>query len=56
MTLTSIIHSPLRSNERSRHLFSELESAQRRLLEMQLGVPTTAPPRGTSMLSRISER
>ena len=55
MTLTSTTRS-LRSNDRSRHLFSELESAQRRLLEMQLGVPTTAPPRGTEHALADHER
>jgi hypothetical protein len=55
MTPTSRLR-PLRSDERSRRLFAELETAQRRLLELELGVPSTARPRGTSMLSRISER
>ena len=55
MTPTSPFRA-LRSDERSRRLFIELETAQRRLLEMQLGVPTTPQPRGTSMLSRIDYR
>ena len=46
----------LRSSDRSRHLFTELETAQRRLLQMQLGVSTANEPRGTGMLSQISGR
>ena len=55
MTRISTFRS-LRSNDRSRQLFTELETAQRRLLEMELGVPTTSAPRGTGMLSEISGR
>ena len=46
----------LRASDRSRYLFAELEHAQRRLLEMQLGVPTTAAPRRKGMLSQIDHR
>ena len=46
----------LRASDRSRYLFTELEHAQRRLLEMQLGVPTTAAPRRKGMLSQIDHR
>jgi hypothetical protein len=46
----------LRGADRARQLFAELEYAQRRLLEMQLGVPTTAAPRRKSMLSQIDHR
>jgi hypothetical protein len=45
----------LRAVDRARYLFAELEYAQRRLLEMQLGVPTTAAPRRKSMLSEIDQ-
>jgi len=55
MTRISTFRS-LRSDDRSRHLFSELAHAQRRVLELELGVPANPAPRGTSMLSRISER
>jgi hypothetical protein len=55
MTRTPTFRS-LRSNDRSRHLFNELARAQRRVLELELGLPSNPPPRGTSMLSRISER
>jgi hypothetical protein len=40
------------SRDRARRLFSELEHAQRRLLEMQLGVPSTPGPQRTGMLSQ----
>jgi hypothetical protein len=43
----------LRSTDRTRRLFGELEYAQRRLLEMQLGVPTNPGPRRTGMLSQF---
>jgi len=46
----------LRASDRARNLFAELEHAQRRLLEMELGVPTTAAPRRTGMLSQIDHR
>ena len=46
----------LRAADRARNLFTELEYAQRRLLEMQLGVPTTAAPRRKGMLSQIDHR
>jgi len=45
----------LRATDRTRNLFVELEHAQRRLLEMQLGVPTAAPRR-TGMPSQIDHR
>jgi hypothetical protein len=46
-------HRSERSTDRARRLFSELETAQRRLLEMQLGVPTNPGPRRSGMLSQI---
>jgi hypothetical protein len=52
MTSTKTLRS-LRSTNRTRQLFSELEHAQRRLLEMQLGVPTNPGPRRTGMLSQF---
>ncbi|HEX5194108.1 MAG TPA: hypothetical protein VFW09_15000 [Solirubrobacteraceae bacterium] len=55
MTRTSTLRS-LRSSDRSRRLFTELETAQRRVLELQLGVPTTAAPRAAGMLSQIRSR
>jgi hypothetical protein len=46
----------LRAAARARALFAELDYAQRRLLEMQIGVPTTAAPRRKGMLSQIEDR
>jgi hypothetical protein len=46
----------LRAPARAHSLFTELEYAQRRLLEMQIGVPTTAAPRRKGMLSQIDHR
>jgi hypothetical protein len=42
-----------RSSDRARRLFSELEYAQRRVLELQLGVSSTPEPRRTSTLSQF---
>jgi hypothetical protein len=55
MTRTSTLRF-LRSNDRSRQLFSELASVQQRALQMQIGVATTPGPRRTGMLSQISDR
>jgi hypothetical protein len=55
MTRTSTLRF-LRSDDRSRQLFSELASAQQRALQMEIGVPTTADRRRTGMLSQISGR
>ena len=51
MTFTSIRSQ--RSTDRARRLFSELDYAQRRLLDMQIGTPSTPGPRRTGMLSQI---
>jgi hypothetical protein len=45
-----------RASARAGNLFTELEYAQRRLLEMQIGVPTTPAPRRKGMLSQIEHR
>jgi hypothetical protein len=46
----------LRAAARARNLFTELDHAQQRLLEMQIGVPTTPAPRRKGMLSQIDYR
>ena len=45
-----------RAAARARVLFAELDYAQRRVLEMQIGVPTTPAPRRKGMLSQIEHR
>ena len=46
----------MRAAARAHALFAELDYAQRRVLEMQIGVPTTPAPRRKGMLSQIEHR